>query len=334
MSLLRVDDLKVHFPTEDGLVKAVNGISFSLEKGETLGIVGESGSGKSVTSLALMGLHKGSRAQISGSIYIAGEEINSKTEAEMRQLRGNKVAMIFQDALASLHPYFKVGDQIAEAYLVHNNVSRSDAHKRAIEMLRRVGINDPEKRALDYPHQFSGGMRQRAMIAMALSCNPSLIIADEPTTALDVTIQAQILELLKDLQREYGMSIILITHDLGVVSQTADKILIMYAGKAVEEGSVDDVLHRPQHPYTWGLLKSVPQLKGDPEKRLEVIPGNPPSLINAPQGCAFHPRCQFAASRLAQCSTEVPILQIDPNAKTHTSACHIPLEERVSKVLR
>ena len=334
MTLLSVKDLVVHFPTDDGLVKAVDGVSFSVEKGKTLGIVGESGSGKTVTSLAIMGLHKGSRAQVSGSIVIDGEEVNNKSEAQMRDLRGNKVAMIFQDALASLHPYYKVGDQIAEAYLVHHNVSKKEARQRAVEMLQRVGIPNPEKRALDYPHQFSGGMRQRAMIAMALSCNPSLIIADEPTTALDVTIQAQILELLKDLQREYGMSIILITHDLGVVSQTADDIVIMYAGKVIEQGSVDEVLHRPHHPYTWGLLKSVPQLTSDPDVRLEAIPGTPPSLINPPSGCAFHPRCPLAKTIMEKCSRIVPPLLAESTSLHHISACHIPLAERSMKAAR
>ena len=334
MTLLSVKDLVVHFPTDDGLVKAVDGVSFSVEKGKTLGIVGESGSGKTVTSLAIMGLHKGSRAQVSGSIVIDGEEVNNKSEAQMRDLRGNKVAMIFQDALASLHPYYKVGDQIAEAYLVHHNVSKKEARQRAVEMLQRVGIPNPEKRALDYPHQFSGGMRQRAMIAMALSCNPSLIIADEPTTALDVTIQAQILELLKDLQREYGMSIILITHDLGVVSQTADDIVIMYAGKVIEQGSVDEVLHRPHHPYTWGLLKSVPQLTSDPDVRLEAIPGTPPSLINPPSGCAFHPRCPLAITIMEKCSRTVPPLLAESTSLHHISACHIPLAERSMKAAR
>lgn len=334
MTLLSVKDLVVHFPTDDGLVKAVDGVSFSVEKGKTLGIVGESGSGKTVTSLAIMGLHKGSRAQVSGSIVIDGEEVNNKSEAQMRDLRGNKVAMIFQDALASLHPYYKVGDQIAEAYLVHHNVSKKEARQRAVEMLQRVGIPNPEKRALDYPHQFSGGMRQRAMIAMALSCNPSLIIADEPTTALDVTIQAQILELLKDLQREYGMSIILITHDLGVVSQTADDIVIMYAGKVIEQGSVDEVLHRPHHPYTWGLLKSVPQLTSDPDVRLEAIQGTPPSLINPPSGCAFHPRCPLATSIMEKCSRIVPPLLAESTSLHHISACHIPLAERSMKAAR
>ena len=334
MTLLSVKDLIVHFPTDDGLVKAVDGVSFTVEKGKTLGIVGESGSGKSVTSLAIMGLHKGSRAQVSGSIVIDGEDVNTKSEAQMRDLRGNKVAMIFQDALASLHPYYKVGDQIAEAFLVHHNVSKKEARQRAVEMLQRVGIPNPEKRALDYPHQFSGGMRQRAMIAMALSCNPSLIIADEPTTALDVTIQAQILELLKDLQREYGMSIILITHDLGVVSQTADDIVIMYAGKVIEQGSVDEVLHRPHHPYTWGLLKSVPQLTSDPDVRLEAIPGTPPSLINPPSGCAFHPRCPLATTIMEKCSRTVPPLLAESTSLHHISACHIPLAERSMKAAR
>ena len=328
-SLLEVRDLSVHFPTSDGLVKAVNEISFSVERGKTLGIVGESGSGKSVTSLAIMGLHKGSKAQVTGEILLNGEDINLKSEAEMRNYRGRDMAMIFQDSLASLHPFFRVGDQIAEAYSVHNKVSKSDAHKRAVEMLERVGIPNPDKRVNDYPHQFSGGMRQRAMIAMALSCNPSLIIADEPTTALDVTIQAQILDLLKDLQQEFGMSIILITHDLGVVAQTADDMLIMYAGRIVEQGSVREVMHQPIHPYALGLLDSIPQLTSDPNIRLQPIPGTPPSLINLPDGCAFYPRCKYSLDVKDRCTTELPQLMGSINNVNHRSACHIPIEQRM-----
>ena len=329
-SILNVKNLSVSFSTEDGLVQAVNDVSFTVESGKTLGIVGESGSGKSVTSLALMGLHKGSRAKVSGEILLGSDDINQKSESEMREFRGKRIAMIFQDALASLHPYFPVGKQIAEAYLVHNKVSKKVAHERAIEMLNRVGIPNPDKRALDFPHQFSGGMRQRAMIAMALSCNPSLIIADEPTTALDVTIQAQILELLRDLQKEFGMSIILITHDLGVVSETADDILIMYAGRIVEKGSVREVLDSPQHPYTWGLMKSVPQLTSNPDERLPAIAGTPPSLINIPSGCAFHPRCEFAQANV--CTQAVPPLRAESGNPLHQNACVIPINERLKKV--
>ena len=324
MSILSVKDLSVQFPTEDGLVNAVNGVSFSIEKGKTLGIVGESGSGKSVTSLAIMGLHKGSRAIINGEIILNGTEINSATEDQVRELRGKSMAMIFQDALAALHPFYRVGDQIAEGYLVHNNVSKEEAKKRAIEMLDRVGIPEPQKRAEDYPHQFSGGMRQRAMIAMALSCNPQLLIADEPTTALDVTIQAQILELLRDLQKDFGTSIILITHDLGVVAEIADDILIMYAGKAIEYGSVSNVLKQPQHPYGWGLLTSIPRLDGDPNLKLNAIPGMPPSLISIPTGCAFHPRCAYVSQVGAACSTQIPLL----TGENHQVRCHLSQEQR------
>jgi peptide/nickel transport system ATP-binding protein len=324
MSILSVKDLTVQFPTEDGLVNAVNGVSFSIEKGKTLGIVGESGSGKSVTSLAIMGLHKGSRAIINGQINLNGTEINAASEDEVRALRGKSMSMIFQDALAALHPFYRVGDQIAEAYLVHNKVSKAEAKKRAIEMLDRVGIPEPQKRAEDYPHQFSGGMRQRAMIAMALSCNPQLLIADEPTTALDVTIQAQILELLRDLQKDFGTAIILITHDLGVVAETADDILIMYAGKAIEYGTVHDVLKTPKHPYGWGLLTSIPRLNSDPNLKLNAIPGMPPSLISIPTGCSFHPRCAYVSQVGAACSSQVPDLKGDG----HLVRCHLTAEQR------
>ena len=283
-NFLEVKNLSVSFPTEDGLVKAVDGLSFSLEKGKTLGIVGESGSGKSVTSLAILGLHKGTRAQVSGEIFVNGVEINSKDESEIRNLRGKEMAMIFQDSLTAMNPFYTIGEQIIEAYQVHNKVSKSEAKKHAITMLDQVGIPEPHKRVDDYPHQFSGGMRQRAMIAMSLSCNPSLLIADEPTTALDVTVQAQILELLAGLQKDFGTAIILITHDLGVVSETADDVLLMYAGKAVEYGTVRDVLQQPQHPYAWGLLTSIPLLNGDPNKKLSAIAGTPPSIIDVTKG--------------------------------------------------
>lgn len=327
---LDVKNLSVSFPTEDGIVRAVDGLSFSVEKGKTLGIVGESGSGKSVTSLSILGLQKGTRAQVTGEIWVDGQEIVSASEDEVRKLRGKSMAMIFQDALAALHPYYTVGNQIAEAYLVHNKVSKKAAMDRAIEMLDRVGIPEPHKRAHDHPHQFSGGMRQRAMIAMALSCNPSLLIADEPTTALDVTVQAQILELLRDLQKEFGTSIILITHDLGVVAETADDILLMYAGKQIEYGTVRDVLQQPQHPYAWGLLSSIPRLTSDPNKELAAIAGTPPSMIAVPSGCAFHPRCSFANQVGGACSTSIPeLLPIAPGAH-HMVRCHIETESRKS----
>lgn len=326
---LEVSDLKVHFPTDDGVVKAVDGLSFSVERGKTLGIVGESGSGKSVTSLAILGLQKGTRAQVTGEIWVDGHEIVAATEAEVRDWRGKSMAMIFQDALAALHPYFTVGNQIAEAYQAHYKVSRNIARTRAIEMLDRVGIPEPAKRIHDYPHQFSGGMRQRAVIAMALSCNPSLLIADEPTTALDVTVQAQILDLLRDLQKEFGSAIILITHDLGVVAEIADDVLIMYAGKAIEYGTVRNILKHPQHPYAWGLLSSIPRLTGEADTSLLAIPGTPPSLITVPSGCAFHPRCSYVSRVGPACSQEVPALLPVESGARHAVRCHLNNHERV-----
>jgi len=325
---LQVKDLKVHFPTDDGLVRAVDGLSFSVEKGKTLGIVGESGSGKSVTSLAVMGLHKETRAQVSGEILIDGIDVVSASEDDVRKLRGKSMAMIFQDALAALHPYYKVGSQIAEAYRVHNDVSKKIANDRAIELLDRVGIPDPVKRAESYPHQFSGGMRQRAMIAMALSCNPSLLIADEPTTALDVTVQAQILDLLRDLQKEFGSAIILITHDLGVVAEIADEILLMYAGRGIERGSTRDLLKNPQHPYAWGLLSSIPRLDGDPTVKLPFIEGTPPSLIRPPTGCSFNPRCKYVDRVGGACTVQMPEL-ISVSGSAHEVRCHLDHNNRV-----
>jgi peptide/nickel transport system ATP-binding protein len=326
-AFLEVRDLKIHFPTDDGLVKSVDGLSFQLEKGRTLGIVGESGSGKSVTSLGILGLHKGTRAQIGGEIWLGGQELVSSSLDDVRRMRGNRMAMIFQDPLSALHPYYTVGAQIAEAYRIHNDVNKKAAHKRAIEMLDRVGIPTPDKRVDDYPHQFSGGMRQRAMIAMALSCNPELLIADEPTTALDVTVQAQILDLMRDLQKEFGSAIIMITHDLGVVAEFADDILVMYAGKAVEYGPVLDVFYKPEMPYTWGLLSSVTRLDRLRQDRLRPISGSPPSLINVPSGCAFHPRCPYIEiPGVERCSGEVPeLLESEPN---HQVRCHIDPPER------
>lgn len=273
-AFLSVRDLKVHFSTEGGVVKAVDGLSFDLERGKTLGIVGESGSGKSVTNLAVLGLHDRRRTAIDGSITLDGQELTDASEKQLEKLRGKKMAMIFQDALTALSPYYTVGRQIAEPFMKHNGASKKDARVRAIDLLQKVGIPHPQKRVDDYPHQFSGGMRQRAMIAMALSCNPDLLIADEPTTALDVTVQAQILDLLKDLQQEFGSAIIMITHDLGVVGNMADDIMVMYAGRAVERGTVREVLKSPQHPYTWGLLSSMPNLTSDvdePPDRKSVV---------------------------------------------------------------
>jgi len=321
---LQVRDLRVHFPTEDGIVRAVDGVSFAVEQGKTLGIVGESGSGKSVTSMSILGLHNAQRTEVRGEILVGGRDIVGMDDEQVRTLRGRDMSMIFQDPLSALHPFYKVGKQIAEAYLVHHpSVGWSKAMKRAVEMLDRVGIPQPQRRAEQYPHEFSGGMRQRAMIAMALINDPSLIIADEPTTALDVTVQAQILDLLEDLQREFNSAIIMITHDLGVVAQIADDVMVMYAGQAIETGSVEQIMRRPQHPYTWGLLASVPSLHGDAEVDLVPIKGNPPSLINLPSGCAFHPRCRYAGQNGDRSFTERPELRT-AGEDGHQVACHLP----------
>jgi len=321
-AFLSVRDLHVHFPTGDGLVKSVDGLSFDVHRGKVLGIVGESGSGKSVTSQAIMGLHKGSRARVSGEIWLEGRELNGYSEEQMRSLRGQEMAMIFQDPLSSLHPFYTVGKQISEAYRVHNDVSKRAARRRAVEVLGMVGIPSPDRRYDDYPHQFSGGMRQRAMIAMALVNNPTLLIADEPTTALDVTVQAQILELLKNLQREFDSAIILITHDLGVVAETCDDVVVMYGGQCVEKGAVTDIFYRPDMPYTWGLLGSMPRLDRTRQARLQPIAGTPPSLINVPSGCVFNPRCRFKDRVEGDlCVTEHPdLIEQSPG---HSARCHI-----------
>ncbi|MBX6386365.1 MAG: ABC transporter ATP-binding protein [Microbispora sp.] len=326
MSFLEVKDLRIHFPTDDGLVKSVDGLSFSLERGKTLGIVGESGSGKSVTSLGILGLHKGGRARISGEIWLDGEELVGASAEHVRTLRGKKMAMIFQDPLSAMHPFYTVGDQIIEAYRIHNDVSKKVARKHAIDMLGRVGIPQPDRRVDNYPHEFSGGMRQRAMIAMALCCDPELLIADEPTTALDVTVQAQILDLMRDLQRDFNAALIIITHDLGVVAELSDDILVMYAGKCVEYGTAEDIFERPEHPYTWGLLGSMPRLDREPTERLMPIKGSPPSLINVPSGCAFHPRCMFEERTGGRSKTEVPELLETEGG--HLVRCHLPRERR------
>jgi peptide/nickel transport system ATP-binding protein len=325
-AFLDVRDLRVHFPTDDGVVKAVDGLSFQLERGKRLGIVGESGSGKSVTSLSIMGLHKVGAAKISGEIWLGGKELVSATPEEVRKLRGRTMAMIFQDPLSAMHPYYTIGHQIVEAYRLHNDVSKADARKRAIDLLDRVGIPQAAARFDDYPHHFSGGMRQRAMIAMALSCNPDLLIADEPTTALDVTVQAQILDLIVDLQSEFDSAVVIITHDLGVVAELADDILVMYGGRAAEYGTALDVFASPQHPYTWGLLGSMPRWDRERSTRLLPIKGSPPSLINIPDGCAFHPRCEYAGRNGDRSFTERPELRDDGHG--HLAACHMTLEER------
>lgn len=326
-SFLEVHDLKIHFPTDDGLVRSVDGLSFSLERGKTLGIVGESGSGKSVSSLGIMGLN-GASARTSGEIWLDGDELVSATPDFVRRLRGQKMAMIFQDPLSSMHPYYKVGAQIVEAYRLYNKVTKKEARQHAIDLLGRVGIPEPASRVDAYPHQFSGGMRQRAMIAMALACNPQLLIADEPTTALDVTVQAEILDLIRDLQREFGSAVIMITHDLGVIAELADDVLVMYAGKAVEHASAQDIFKRPEHPYTWGLLSSMPRMDRDRQERLIPVMGTPPSLINLPPGCAFNPRCRYCKLTEGKALTEAPaLLPIGPG-EAHAVACHLPRAKR------
>ena len=320
--LLEVKDLKVHFHTDDGVVKAVDGVSYTIAPGETLGIVGESGSGKSVSSLTVMGLTNSPQAEISGEVIFQGQDLLKLPPDEMRTIRGDKISMIFQDPMTSLHPFYKVGDQIAEAILQHQNVSKKEAFQGAVDMLAKVNIPRPDERAKQFPHEFSGGMRQRAMIAMALALNPDLLIADEPTTALDVTVQAQILDLIDRLKDEFNAAVIIITHDLGVVAEHCDNIQVMYAGKAVEFGNTDDIYYNPHHPYTWGLLSSIPRLD-DELDRLVPIQGLPPSLINVPPGCAFHPRCPY---RFEPCDKEVPALI--PSDGHHAAACHLSLADK------
>jgi peptide/nickel transport system ATP-binding protein len=329
-SFLSVRDLVVHFPTVDGVVKATENLSYELDRGQTLGIVGESGSGKSVSSSAILGLHRGTNAQVTGEIFLDGVDLLKVNDETIRRKRGREVAMIFQDPLSAMHPYYTVGNQIAEAYRVHHSVSKKQARARTVEMLDRVGIPQPDRRVDDYPHQFSGGMRQRAMIAMALINDPGLLIADEPTTALDVTVQAQILDLLQDLQREFNSAIIIITHDLGVVAEMADDVLVMYAGRAVEYGPTKEILVHPEMPYTWGLLSSVPDVVGDTDAKLIPIRGNPPSLLTPPPGCAFHPRCDHTdkvPGRL--CFTTLPELTPARAGGDHTKRCHLANPDEV-----
>ena len=323
---VRVEDLRVSFPTEDGLVRAVDGVSFSVDRGQTLAVVGESGSGKSVTAQAIMGLVNNRNARVEGRAWVGDNELIQASDDELRRLRGSEMSMIFQDPFASLRPFYRIGAQLAEAVRVHKKVSKSDARTQVIDMLARVGIPNPERRVDDYPHQLSGGMRQRVMIAMALINGPSLLIADEPTTALDVTVQAQIMELLDELQDQYNTAIILITHDLGVVADVADEVAVMYAGRLVERGSLNDIFYAPQMPYTVGLLSSVPRLDAVSE-RLTPIPGQPPSLINLPQGCVFQPRCAAARQfNCEPCATQRPDLQ--GVTATHAVRCWLPIEQR------
>ena len=324
--LLSVRNLCVEFATDDGLVRAVNDLSYDLKRGKTLAIVGESGSGKSVSSMALMGLVAGMNANVSGEVYFDGQQLIGADPESVRKLRGDRMAMIFQDPLSSLHPFFRIGDQLVEAVQVHHDIDKKQAQARVKTMLERVGIPDVDQRMNEFPHQLSGGMRQRVMIGMSLINNPELLIADEPTTALDVTVQAQILELLKDLQKEFGTAIILITHDLGVVADMADEVIVMYGGSAVEHAPVREIFYEPAMPYTWGLIASIPQISAK-NAHLDPIPGNPPSLINLPTGCVFAPRCAFKdLVDEGLCETTRP--QLTLVSAEHTSRCHLTENQR------
>ena len=309
MALLEVHDLVTEFPTRKGVVRAVDGVTFDLERGEILAVVGESGSGKSVTSLSIMGLLQEPGHVAGGSITFDGKDLLAASEAEMEQVRGGQISMIFQEPMTSLNPVYRVGDQIVEAIRIHSDMSKKDAWARAVEMLRVVGIPSPEERARDFPHQMSGGMRQRVMIAMALSCDPKLLIADEPTTALDVTIQAQILDLIYKLRDEFNMAVLLITHDLGVVSEVADRVVVMYCGQVVEEGEKFEIFERPLHPYTLGLLNSIPRLEEESSERLYMIRGSVPNPLDMPAGCPFSDRCERCMER---CRAERPELATVP----------------------
>jgi peptide/nickel transport system ATP-binding protein len=329
-ALLDVRDLRTHFQTEDGIVRAVDGVNFSVESGETVGIVGESGCGKSVTCLTIMGLNESRNTTSSGQVFFNGEDILGARSAKLRELRGSEIAMIFQDPMTSLNPVHTVGRQLVETVLLHNDISKSVARARAVDALREVGIPRPEQRVDDYPHQFSGGMRQRAMIAMAMINDPKLLIADEPTTALDVTTQAQILSLMQKLQEDHGTAIVMITHDLGVVAEMAHDVVVMYAAKVIERGTVDAIFSAPQHPYTWGLLGSLPRLDADVE-RLVQIPGQPPSLLNPPQGCRFHPRCAYVMGVCKQKVPELSGVSFDPD---HEQACFLDEETKAREAAR
>ena len=323
--LLDVEDLKVHFSTEDGVVRAVDGVSFSLDRGKVLGIVGESGSGKSVTAMTILGLTRSVNTKFEGSVDYKGEDLLKLSEAALRRFRGNEIAMIFQDPMTSLNPVYKIGTQIVEAIQTHEDVNQRTARNRAVQLLRQVGIPHPEERVDDFPHQFSGGMRQRAMIAMALANNPDILIADEPTTALDVTIQAQIIELIDKLKDDFNSSVILITHDLGVVADIADDIAVMYAGRIVEFGTKRQVFYDPQHPYAWGLLGSIPRLDRPKPEKLHSISGAPPSLINLPRGCKFRPRCPHAFER---CTEEPGLENRVADTPPHLDRCWLTVEEK------
>jgi peptide/nickel transport system ATP-binding protein len=324
MAELEVKDLVTSFRTDDGVVQAVRGVTFSLDRGETLGVVGESGSGKSVTFLTVMGLLDARQSQVRGSVLLGGQEILGAPQSRLRNIRGNKLGMIFQDPMTSLNPVKTIGWQLEEAVLIHQDVTRKAARRQALDILKEVEIPRAEQRIDSYPHQFSGGMRQRVMIAMALINNPEILIADEPTTALDVTTQAQILKLMKRLQGEHEMAIVMITHDLGVVAELANDVIVMYGGRVVEQSKVDDLFAKPEMPYTWGLLGSLPRLNAT-GGRLEQIPGQPPSLLNPPSGCPFHPRCEFVMN---VCRQELPELAQSAVGEDHHFRCHLDDQSR------
>jgi peptide/nickel transport system ATP-binding protein len=324
VALLDVKDLRTSFRTEDGVVRAVEGVNFSVEKGQTLGIVGESGCGKSVTCLTIMGLNPKRNTVTGGEALWKGNDLLTMKPSDLRAVRGDEISMIFQDPMTSLNPVHTIGRQLVEAVLLHRDVTKRVARSRALELLKAVGIPRAETRIDDYPHQFSGGMRQRVMIAMALINDPDLLIADEPTTALDVTTQAQILSLMKTLQEDFGSAIIMITHDLGVVAEVADDVLVMYAANVVEQAEVHDLFNQPQHPYTWGLMGSLPRLEADVE-RLTQIPGQPPSLLRPPNGCRFHPRCPYV---MEICKTTVPELLPTQRDPDHLQKCHLDEETK------
>ena len=324
--LLEVEDLRVSFATEDGIVRAVDGVSFSVAPGEVLAIVGESGSGKSVTAMTLMGLTRGPNARIEGRATFAGKDLISASERDLQHIRGASMAMVFQDPMSSLNPVYRIGHQIVEQIRVHDrNVSRAQAMARAVELMERVGIPRAAERLRSYPHEFSGGMRQRVMIAMALSCSPKLLIADEPTTALDVTIQAQILEELRTLREQTDAGIILVTHDLAVVADIADRIVVMYSGRVVEQGTLDEIFYDPMHPYSWGLLGSITRVDRDRSQRLAAIPGMPPSLLHTPRGCHFRPRCVHA---FGKCTEDPQLSARIPGNAEHRDRCWLALEQK------
>jgi oligopeptide/dipeptide ABC transporter ATP-binding protein len=324
--LLEVNNLKVSFRTEDGVVKAVDGVSFTVKQGEVLGIVGESGSGKSVTMMSVLRLINDPNMRVGGDVLYKGRDIMKLSDDQMQEVRGGEIAMIFQDPMTSLNPVYRIGDQIVEAIVTHRDTPKSEAKKRAVDLLKQVGIPQADRRVDDFPHQFSGGMRQRAMIAMALANNPDILIADEPTTALDVTIQAQILELIGRLKDDFNSAVIMITHDLGVVADIADRIAVMYAGRIVEFGDKRELFYDPQHPYTWGLLGSIPRLDRPKQERLHSIEGMPPSLINPPQGCKFRPRCPHAFDKCM----EEPELVARVDERQHLDRCWLSVETKRS----